>query len=320
MAEKSTERSPLFLKTVEWSMTALFHLTRLLFYIFPPGLFYALFRAMGATLLYLRPGMRRRLEAKISDALPEITDRREITRIARQACASVFMPILDIFTLGRHGERYMRELRIEGRENLARAEEAGKGIIFIGPHIGGVAVVHAVMARLGKPYTPIMYRPEDTAVPRYVEHLAFYAGFLGCDLEEPVFLAGKDIIPKVREHLSRGKCIGLTFDVPGTGVVEFFGRPAALAAGAGYFAYDTGAPIQPFCLLRGKGTFDNRLIFLPPIFCDTSADKKSEVARVMREVVKAGERTIRMAPGQWMSWFGLWAWWDQAREIMEKGA
>lgn len=318
MAENRSERSPLFLKGVEWSFTALFHLTRLLFYIIPPGVFYALFKVMGAVLLYLRPGMRRRLEAKISEAMPEMTHRREINRIARQACASLFMPVLDIFTLGRHGERYLRELRIEGWENLEIAEEAGKGIIFICPHIGGVAIVHAVMARLGKPYTPIMYKPEDTAVPRYVETLAFYAGFLGCDREEPVFLAGREIIPKVREHLAKGKSIGLTFDVPGTGVVEFFGRPAALASGAAYFAYDTGSPILPFCLLRGKGAFDNRLVIYPPIFCDTTGEKKAEVARVMREVVKAGERTIREAPGQWMSWFGLWAWWDQAREILER--
>lgn len=319
MDESKQERPAIFFRLVEMGFLALFHLTRILFYVIPPDVFYALSRLAGAALLYARPGMRRRLEAKISDALPEIRDRREISRIARESCGSIFKPILDVFTLGRHGERYMRELRVEGREYLEQAEAAGKGLIVIGPHIGGVGIVHAVMARLGIPYTPIMYRPEDTPVPRYVETLAFYGGFLGCDLEEPVFFASKEIIPKVRDHLARGKRIGLTFDVPGTGVVEFFGRPAALASGAAYFAYDNGTPILPIALLRGRRAFDNRLVFQPPVFPDPAAEKKAEVARLMREVTRAGEKFIRMAPGQWMSWFGLWAWWDEAREILEKG-
>lgn len=320
MSGSATERPAVFFRILEGVMLGAFHMTRLLFYFVPPDLFYTFFRALGAAIYYARPGMRRRLQAKITDALPEMTDRREVARIARQACSSLFLPILDLLTLGRHGDRYMRELRIEGRENLEKAEAAGKGFILTGPHIGGIAIIHAVMAKLGKTYTPIMYKPEDTPVPKYVETLAFYGGFLGCDLEEPVFFAGKDIIPKVREHLAKGKRIGMAFDVPGTGVVEFFGRPAALASGIAYFAYETGSPIMPAVILRGKGAFDNRLVIHPPIFSDPSADKKSEIARLMREVTRSGEEFIRMAPGQWMSWFALWTWWDQARELMEKGS
>ncbi|MBC7247357.1 MAG: hypothetical protein H5T73_06225 [Actinobacteria bacterium] len=76
-------------------------------------------------------------------------------------------------------------------------------------------------------------------------------------------------------------------------------------------------PTRPL-LLSGKGPFDNRLIFGPPILCDTSAERKAEVQRVMGEVVAAEERFIREAPGQLMSWFGLWSWWEQAQEVLRK--
>lgn len=318
-ARKEGATKPRFLfRILEGYLMAVFHVTRFLFHMLPPSFMYAVFRFLGSAFYYARPGMRRRLESKIAQAMPELIRGNAISSVAREACTSLFMPMADIFTMERHGDRYLRELRVEGKENLALAESSGKGIIFITPHQGGVAVIHAVLARMGKPYTPIMYDPGDTSTPRYVEAMAFHAGFLGCDIEEPVFWASKDIIPKVKEHLLKGKSIGLTFDVPGTGVVQFFGRPAAFASGTGHFAYETGAPIVPFVLLRGKGPFDNRLIFRPPIFCDTSAERKAEVQRVMGEVVAAEEKFIREAPGQWMSWFGLWSWWERAQEILEK--
>lgn len=298
---------------------ALVHTARFLSYILPPTVLYLIPKGMGAAFFYARPGMRRRLKAKISDGMPEIKDPRELSRIGRQACGAVFMPIFDVFTLARHGDRYLRELSIEGEENLTEAEALGKGVILTGAHLGALAIVHAVMARLGKPYTPIAFNPGDTPMPRYIETLEFYGGFLGCDVEEPVFFAGEeDIIPRVGKHLSAGKRLGLNFDVDGSGVVEFFGRPAALTSGLAHFAYDTGAPVVAASLLRGRGAFDNRIVVLEPVYSDPTAERRVEVARIMGEIIRKGEELIRMAPGQWMSWFGLWQWWDTAREIMER--
>ncbi len=320
MEEGVKEKPKLMFRLLEGAFMAQFHVTKALSYVLPASILYLIPKGMGAAFFYARPGMRRRLAAKISDAIPEITDPRELARIGREACGSVFMPLFDIFTLARYGDRYMRGLRVEGMEMVEEAEAEGKGIIFTTPHFGAITIILAVMARLGKLYTPIAFNPKDTVMPRYIETLEFYGGFLGCDSEEPVFFVGEDIIPKIRKHLSAGKHIGLTFDVDGNGIVEFFGRPAALASGLAHFSYDTGAPIATFSLRRGKGPFDNLLKISGIIHCDPSADRRSEVARLMREVVKRGEEAIRDAPGQWISWFGLWQWWDNAREIMEKEA
>ncbi|MBN2026814.1 MAG: hypothetical protein JW854_08665 [Actinobacteria bacterium] len=311
-------KSQLTFRLMESAFMASFYFIKALSYLLPPAIIYRIPKAIGAIVFYARPGMRRRLEAKISDAMPEITDPREVSRIGRQACGSVFLPLFDLFILTRHGERYMRELRVERMEILEQADAEGRGVILTGPHIGGIGIIHAVMARLGKPYTPIVFNPKDTVMPRYVETMEFYGGMLGCDVEEPAFFVGEDIIPKIREHLSAGKRLGLTFDVDGNGIVEFFGRPAALASGLAHFSYDTGTPVVTFRLQHGKGPFDNLIKFQGLIFCDTSAERRSEVARIMREVVAYGEETIREVPGQWLCWFGLWQMWDKAREIMEQ--
>lgn len=316
--KENQERPHILFRIVQGSMMALFHATRFMFYVLPPSAMYAIFRGIAAAFLYARPGMRSRLEARIAEALPEIRDARRISAIARGACASALMPMLDIFTMGREGERYMRGLRVEGEEHLDRAAALGKGVILVGAHLGQVTTAHAIMARRGRPYTPITYNPADTPLPRYVEALQYYGGLLGCDPEEPAFLAGKDIIPRVIEHLKKGKWIGLTFDVPGSVVVRLFGKPAALASGWAHFSYDTGAPVVPLAILRGKDPCDNLLIFRPPIFSDGTAERKAEVQRIMEETIAAVEGFIRMAPEQWMGWFGLPTWQKNALELMDK--
>jgi len=320
MEEGVQEKPKLLFRLLEGAFMAQFYIIKTLSYVLPPSVIYLIPKAMGITFFYARPGMRRRLAQKITDAMPGITDPRELDRLGREICSGVFMPLFDIFVLARHGDRYMRELRFENKELLEEAEAKGKGVIFTGAHTGGISIIHAVMARLGKPYTPIAFNPKDTVMPRYVETLEFCSGILGCDVEEPVFFVGEDIIPKVKDHLKAGKRIGLTFDIGGSGIVEFFGRPAALASGVAHFAYDSGAPIVSFSLRRGKGPFDNILKVHGVVECDLTADRRSEVARVLQEVVKYGEEILGEIPGQWINWFGLWSFWDNAREIMESKA
>ncbi|MBC7247354.1 MAG: hypothetical protein H5T73_06210 [Actinobacteria bacterium] len=317
--EERKERPNVILRALDGFLLAVFRTTLFLFRFLPASFMYALFRGLGAAVYYARPGMRRRLKARISEALPEISDEKRLEAIARGACATMFMPMLDMCKLGRNGERYMRGLRVEGEENLDRAAALGKGVIFVGAHLGEIATAHAVMARRGRPYTTFTYNPADTTVPRYLEAMIFFGGLLGCDPEEPVFLVDKDVIPRVREHLAKGKWVGIAFDVPGSSVVQLFGKPAAVGSGWAHFSYDSGAPIVPMALLRGKDPYASLLIFGPPIFSDRTAERRAEVQRIMNEAVAEVERFIRMAPEQWMGWFPLQSWREQAQRILAGG-
>ena len=319
MEEDHKRKPDLFFGLMEHLLLTLFHLTRLLSYVVPPSLLDAMFAALGWIVFHSWPGMRRRLEGKISGAMPEVLDRREIRDIGRQACGAILRPILDLVLMSSYGGRFMRELRVGDLDNLERADAAGKGVILVGAHQGANALRIATMARLGKAYTPIYLTPEDSPVSRYYMTLASFGQPLGCDPECPVLWIGQDTARRTREHLSRGKRVGIDFDVEGRCAVRFFGREAALADGIAQFSVDTGAPVVPFSLLHGKGTFGHRLVFHEPIAIHRSGDRPRDVKAIMTEVAKIGECMIREAPGQWMSWFGIRRLWEKAEGLEGKG-
>ncbi|MEW6554309.1 MAG: lysophospholipid acyltransferase family protein [Actinomycetota bacterium] len=311
----TTVRSDFFFRAAEFFLLCVFRFTGLLFRYLPPRVIDAVFSALGAMLFHARPGMKRRLLAKLSAALPEITDQRELERIGREVCSSALRPIYDLFLFGTNEEDFMRALRVEGMDNLERAESRGKGVLLLGSHLGAFTLRLAVMMRLGKPYAPVMYNPDSSPVPRYVRTMAEYGSSLGYDpMHNPVIFAGEDTVKRIEEHLSRGGKVSLNFDVDGGFIVDFMGKPAAMASGAAHFALNTGAAIVPFSLQRGDGVFGHRMRIYEPLEYELSGDRASDLETIMAEVVKAGERPIRETPGQWMSWFGLWQWWDKAAE------
>jgi lauroyl/myristoyl acyltransferase len=293
----------------------MFHLTRVLMRLAPPSILEGFFNALGSLAFYSVPGVGQRLERKISDSLPEVTDPRRINLIGRRACSSLLLPIFDILFFRRYGDRFMRELRVEGFDNLLTADAAGRGVILLGAHNGINALRISAMSRIGKPYTPIYLHPSSSPVPRYYMTMCSFGVTLGCDRDEPVFWTGENTKNKVREHLCKGKRVGIDFDVPGKCVVDFFGRPGALADGIAHFAIETGAAIVPFMLVRGENAFDNRLVFYEPIVCELSGELNGDVQYIMQKVAMAGEEMIREAPEQWESWFGIRYFWELAEEL-----
>ncbi len=262
----------LFFRLVEGSFLGVFHLARLSARVLPPALLKAVFDALGTLIFYLVPGLGRRLREKIAETLPELSGTPRLKRVARKACGALLRPMYDLVVFDRHGDRFLRELRVEGMEHLERADAAGRGVILVGGHLGLNALRIGVLARLGRCYTPIFLFPEDSPVARYYLAMAEFGSSLGCDRDEPVFWTGQDTVRRVREHLERGKRVGIDFDVTGRCVVDLFGRPAALADGIARFALDTGAAVVPFLLRRGEGVFDNRLVFYPPVEAARTGD------------------------------------------------
>ena len=116
----------------------------------------------------------------------------------------------------------------------------------------------------------------------------------------------------MREHLEKGKRVGIDIDVPGRCEVGFLGRPAGLADGIARFAMDTGAAIVPFQLLQGRRPLEHMLMIHAPIDYKVTGDLYRDVKAIMEEVAGAAETMIIENPGQWMSWFGIRAMWECA--------
>ena len=309
----------IFLHAVEDVLLGLYYSSIVLARALPAPVFYALVKLFGAFLYYSRPRVRSDLRAKVSTAMPEVTDSRELDRIGRGAYCALLLNVPDFALFRRNGDRFVNGLEIAGMENLERAEAKGKGVLLSLTHMGRTALLHTVMARLEKPYTLVMWHPDTTPVPRYTMKMVMEGWMLGCDPDNLVIWVGPDYdtMGEVREALAQGKRVAVLSDVSGKRSVELFGRRAALADGIAYWAYESGTPIVPATLIREKRSFRSKVVIGQPLSYELSGDRKTDIDAIMREVACSSETMIRKAPEQWMSWFGLWQWWSEAMELDE---
>jgi len=319
------KRAPLILRIIDSSLLGVFNLVRFLARFVPPSVLTAIANGIGIMLFYVRPGARAYLLTTLREALPDISDENELKRLAKKIFAGPIIMMLDVILLERHGEKIdaSLEANCDVAAIIAKVDEQvakGKGLIHFSPHIGGIAIVHCMAARFGRAYTPVVLHPSFTPVPRYLGEMMRAAEHLGSDPENPVFWVGMDVIPKVQEHLRRGKAIGITYDLQGGSIVDFFGHPTAIASGIAHFACDSGAPILPGYLLRGKKPLDYSLTLFDPLEYELTGDREADVKRILEAVIKEGERLIRSAPDQWLGWLGMRGWRRKAEKMMKSGA
>lgn len=315
------DKRGLLLKFIDYFMLGLLYLCKALTYVLPVRVLYGLFGVIGSAVYHARPGMKRNLKAKIRDAMPEITDAREIERIGRGACTSMVLPVLEGLLYWRHSDAIMRELQVEGMENFDKADAEGKGVVVFSIHTPlTVMQCHMVMARLGKSYTVIVWDPGRLPVPHYAGKMADLM------MERPPIPAhpaifcghGYDAIKPMGEHVAGGGRLGLVVDVPGKCVVPLFGRPAAIADGVARLALAYGTPMVPVSMRPLGPGLAKKITIYEPIHCERTGDDRGDVIAAMEKAALAGEKMVREAPEQWMCWFGLWHWWDRAKELQEK--
>jgi Kdo2-lipid IVA lauroyltransferase/acyltransferase len=311
------------LRMADSALLGVFKSTRFMARFVPPSFLIALSDACGYVLFYLRRGGRDYLMRTLRESLPDVTDQKELKRIARKAFSAPFRSMLDVILLDRYGDRILDDVKAQEAmkvliERIDAAQAEGKGMIIYSTHIGGIAIGHCLLARLGRSYPPLVLPPSHTPIPRYLSALIDLIQNLGTDTEHPVFWADKDVIPKVQQQLGQGKRVGLTFDLTGGTIVDFFGRPTAIASGIAHFAYDSGAHILPASILHGKGPLDYVVKSYEPLSYTLNGDRSADVRNILSDVVRVGEEMIREAPEQWMGWFGLRGWRKRAELILEK--
>ena len=175
-----------------------------------------------------------------------------------------------------------------GLEHIIAAQQHGKGIIFLTPHLGCFEV-SALYAAQRVPIT-VLYRPPK---------LRWLEGVMRGGRERGQASLAKADVGGVRllyKALKRGEAIGLLPDqVPSRGEgewAEFFGRPAYTMTLAGRLAESSGATVliaYSERLPRGQGY----VIHVEPLQLDFAAS-------VPQQVNAALERAIRACPAQYL--------------------
>lgn len=175
-----------------------------------------------------------------------------------------------------------------GQEHIDAAQAAGRGIIFLTPHLGCFEVA-ALYAAQRMPIT-VLYRP-----PR----MPFLEGVMRAGRERGQAKLARADIGGVRllfKALKRGEAVGLLPDqVPSRGEGEwadFFGRPAYTMTLAGRLAESSAATVliaYSERLPQGEGY----VIHVEPLPLDFAQP-------VTQQINAALERSIRACPAQYL--------------------
>jgi KDO2-lipid IV(A) lauroyltransferase len=244
--------------------------------IFPLPMLHALGSALGWLVYLGSPSYRRRLRANLELA--------GYGRYRRQAIAEAGKAIIELaFVWCAKPERVNRLCRVENFDLVLSTLAAGRGIVFLTPHLGCFELTAQQIAR--QVALTVMYRPpRKNALKPLVEgararenlHLA------------PANLAGVRILAKV---LKAGQPIGILPDqVPqeGEGVwAPYFGRPAyTMTLPAKLAQLGKADVILTFAerLPRGKG-YVVRFVPFAGGLSGTPAEQAAAINRAMEQLI-----------------------------------
>jgi KDO2-lipid IV(A) lauroyltransferase len=264
---------------------------------FPLAILHLLGDALGWAMYALSPTYRRHLLENLEAA----GYRDAATRRAAIAGAGRLLAELPAIWLRPRAEVAALVRQIDGRELVDAARAAGKGIVFLTPHLGCFEITAKIAAE-EFPITVLYRAPKMAWLQPLIERGRG---------QDNVRLARADLsgVRELLSALARREAVGILPDqVPGEGEgewAEFFGKPAytmtlgaKLAARAGsvcFLAYGERLP-------RGEG-YAVHLRPLPP-----AEPGEGELRRMNRAL----EALIRECPGQYL--------WGYNRYKKPKGA
>jgi KDO2-lipid IV(A) lauroyltransferase len=187
-------------------------------------------------------------------------------------------------------------VRWDGEAHVARALEAGKGIVFLTPHLGCFEVTAQAYAQRfgqdGQPITVLFRPPRQTWLARWV---AVARARPGMDTA-PTSLAG---VKQLIKALRAGQCVGLLPDqVPPQGLglwLPFFQREAYTMTLSARLAAQGGAMVLIAWGERlpwGRGY----TVHVQPLLGDLPAD----LAQATAKINQAMEALITQCPSQYL--------------------
>jgi KDO2-lipid IV(A) lauroyltransferase len=264
----------------------------------------AVVRARGEALgrfVHRIAGSRRRIALdNLQQAMPELSavERERIVRGMFEHFGRMLLELVRFETLSPGDIRSLME--VDGEEHVLRAYEAGKGMIFVGGHIGyweQQGIAHAVSWR---PIS-IMVRPLDN--PRLHDLLERIRTGTG---NAVIYRQGS--IRKVLRALASNRGVAILIDqhlhTSDAIQVDFFGRSAATTSVVGSLVHRTGATVLPvFGLPLPGGRY--RFVYESPI-APPQDDSPEAIREFTQRCTDVIETYVRRHPDMWMWMHRRW--------------
>jgi len=239
---------------------------------------------------------RRRLaHDNLRQALGDSLADNEIARVVRAVFANTGRTVIELARYPKLGNDGIRALADPaGLDVVRKALEGGRGAILATAHFGNWEVLAAFLAVNGIPVDAIALTQSNPRINDLVINLRRRVGIN--ILEVPanarqVFRSLKEnrlVLMAADQHASAG-----------TLVMDFFGRPAAVARGPALFAVRCDCPIIPMLFRReryGRFVMITNQVIRPP----HSGDEEADVRAITSAYVRFLEENIRRWPDQWL--------------------
>lgn len=260
---------------------------------------------LGASLgraAHLALGSRRRLAFdNIKQAMGDSLSDAAIDEIVKAVFANTGRTIVELSRIAKLGKDRLREMIVPaGLAQIEAARAKGRGALIATAHFGNWELMGIFPSLFGVPSDTLAITQHNLQVNEAIINLRQSTGVR--ILEVPanarqVFRSLKEnrvVILAADQHASAG-----------TLVMDFFGRPAAIARGPALFAIRQNCPLIPMLIRRER--FDRHIVIAghdihPPNTGDEEADLRTITAAYLRFL----EENIRKYPDQWLWTHNRW--------------
>jgi KDO2-lipid IV(A) lauroyltransferase len=259
-------------------------------------------RAVGIA-YYLRPRLRRNVQANMRQIMGPDADPRQVRAEAKKAFRNlafyyadlILMPRLDIQRF------YEKNLTFRDLHHVLDAVASGQGVVVVSAHYGNPELVLQAAAAIGIRAMGITEALKPKRFSDLVHRLRQSKGqvFL------PVSLS---TIKEAIRWLSEGKAVSILCDrdIQHAGVpMPFLGREARLPVGAAQLALRSNAVLVPMFSRRTQGKHFE-VYTEPPIEMTRTGNEAEDAAANTRKIAACIEKYLRMDPGQWMVLDQFW--------------
>jgi len=255
--------------------------------------------SFGATLGGIFHSLAGKRRAIATDNLKQALGNRlsddEIKGIVERVFENIGRTLIEVSRFGRLTPDGMREIIVgEGEKHIHRANEEGKGAVFLTAHFGNWELLGQWAGIHGMAIDLLTGTQHNALIDEMMNKQRRKLGAGVIPLQTS--LRG------VFKALKANHLIGTAADqhAPAQSLImEFFGRQASIPQGPAAFAVRAGCPILPYLMRRER--HDRHVVIAgepiyPPISGDNEADIRDMTARGMRFF----EDVITRYPDQWM--------------------
>lgn len=234
----------------------------------------------------------------------------QIKNITKQFYRNLAQNFIEIFFIPLVDSRYISKyVKIEGRDNIKKALDKGRGVILLGVHAGSWEISNVLFANMGFTFN-LLVRAQG--MPKLNSLLDSYRRNKGCKL-----IRRQNEVRELIEALKNNQAVGMTMDQGGKSgeQVKFLGKFASMATGAVKLALKYGAVIVPGYYTREKGPYI-KVILGEPFEVKKSSVSQDDIVSNTRDLTKIFEEFIEKYPQDYFWRYKIWKYSKEKRVLV----